>query len=386
MLGTSTTRLSHGHPAPLSSFGSLPSGVRGAWAALAAVGLTLALAPVTGVCGEPPDAVEVYCPHWPDEQPPDLPNPNGVYRRYVGANDRPSWLYERDDSCSLYYRQQEGEYWVVRWHNDVGGGTTYHRTPTATATNVMPWECGDWQYLNWDPFVWYEGAPVFVPWPWTWGGMLPLFSPQNWLAGTTEPINTMDGNVYFTETDVAIPCPGPALEFRRRYNSAQPQAGVLGQGWVHSYNWRLSETNMVFGVMTNTWKVVLTDEGTPVYFLKTWTNTYVSSLDLNWSLRAVTNDRTELRLPDGTIYTFDTNGVLLTVGDVWSNAVSMTYTNAYPSNLLTRAEHTCGLSLDFSYTFLTRLRHRNRFHLFRLCWENRFYRSLPAVSGSEIAS
>ena len=53
----------------------------------------------------------------------------------------------------------------------------------------------------------------------------------------------IDGNVYESVVDLRVPCPNTDLVFRRVYGSWSMDAGTLGYGWTHGYEWRLSVSN-----------------------------------------------------------------------------------------------------------------------------------------------
>ena len=53
----------------------------------------------------------------------------------------------------------------------------------------------------------------------------------------------IDGNVYESVVDLRVPCPNTDLVFRRVYGSWSRDAGTLGYGWTHGYEWHLSVSN-----------------------------------------------------------------------------------------------------------------------------------------------
>jgi hypothetical protein len=59
-------------------------------------------------------------------------------------------------------------------------------------------------------------------------------------ARAADPVNTYTGNFTHQETDVSIPTRGLPLTFERSYNSLDIDDGLLGPGWTHSYNMRLT--------------------------------------------------------------------------------------------------------------------------------------------------
>ncbi len=165
------------------------------------------------------------------------------------------------------------------------------------------------------------------------------------------PINVEDGNVLHTEDDLVISTPGLPLAFSRAYNSTLNDAtSPLGPCWTYSYHWRLLDTNTTFKGTNVAWKILQTGSGVQYWFLKdTNTGVYSSPPDNNYQL-VLSNGQYRMTMPARSVYTFDTNGVLLTVADLFNNTVTLTYTNAFPSQLLTRVDHSFGKSLYFTYS------------------------------------
>ncbi len=165
------------------------------------------------------------------------------------------------------------------------------------------------------------------------------------------PINIENGNVLHTEDDITISTPGLPLQFSRAYNSTLNDAtSPLGPCWTHSYHWRLVDTNTTFKGTNIVWKILQTGSGMQYWFLKdTNTGVYSSPPDNNYQLD-LANGQYRMTIPARSVYTFDTNGVLLTMADFFNNTVTLTYSNAYPTQILARADHSFGKSLTFTYT------------------------------------
>ena len=164
-------------------------------------------------------------------------------------------------------------------------------------------------------------------------------------ALSAEPIDLLAGETLLREDDVLVPAPGPDLRFTRRYVSGLDWTNALGPRWTHSLDWRLVETNQYyFRVMTGRGQT-FTLEKRP-----DGQEGWVGYQENNWTALGPTNGEYRIYLPGRLQYAFDTNGVLQRISDPWDNRISLSYTNAYPSNLLIRAEHSNGQHLDFSYT------------------------------------
>jgi len=164
-----------------------------------------------------------------------------------------------------------------------------------------------------------------------------------------DPINTINGNMSLAETDVIISCPGLPLQFTRYYNSMVDCNGTLGRRWGHNYDLRLTSTNTVFSGVTNTWKTLHTGDGELYWFLQLTNGLFQSPFDNAWVLNQ-TNGAYSVSIPPSTTLLLDSNGVPTLVSNAWGNAISFSYTNAFPSNLLVRVQHSDGQALNFAYT------------------------------------
>lgn len=227
----------------------------------------------------------------------------------------------------------------------------------------VTWIDTGWIYKEWVDFDWVPnteyppGSYNYSPSSWD---KIPVEVIEGWSEGkdhkcTTQdvceldPIGVLDGSVIKESTDVVIPCPGLPLWFKRSYRSTLDKNGPLGNRWTHSYNWRLSETNTVFGADTNTWQILLAANGKEYWFCQITNGVYESPFDQTWLL-VETNSKHEVTMPGGVVYTFGTNGMVETIEDLWQNTLAMTYTNVSSSNLLARVEHSNGQYLDLTYS------------------------------------
>ena len=214
----------------------------------------------------------------------------------------------------------------------------------------MPW--GQWQGYQ----TTYDQIGHWVSWPapkivaeYQTKDVRPeMINPQSCLAGTREPINTINGAVYFSETDIVVPAPGLPLAFRRTYNSQLDYDGPLGHRWAHSLDWHLYEDETELGGETNTWQVLSAGDGRRFWFEEQTNGAYTSPFDNNWQLTDAMGGGYRVTFPAGVFYDFDTNGVLLSMADPSGNVLTCTYTNSYPSNALIRVEHSNGQYLTIS--------------------------------------
>jgi len=214
----------------------------------------------------------------------------------------------------------------------------------------MPW--GQWQGYQ----TTYDQIGHWVSWPapkivaeYQTKDVRPeMINPQSCLAGTREPINTINGAVYFSETDIVVPAPGLPLAFRRTYNSQLDYDGPLGHRWAHSLDWHLYEDETEFDGETNSWRVLSAGDGRRFWFQVQTNGTYTSPFDNNWQLTDATGGGYRVTFPAGVSYDFDTDGILTSMADPWGNMLTCTYTNSYPSNALIRVEHSNGQYLTLS--------------------------------------
>ncbi len=212
----------------------------------------------------------------------------------------------------------------------------------------------------WDNW-WYECPPgmnrTFTSWrctgvPYTFNGTnaplhgSPLDDPD---ANSIDPINVMNGNVSYSKTDVSIPCPGIPLDFTRTYNSTLDYKSLVGQRWTHTYDWRVTSTNLVEAGNTNTYGLLLSPDKSCYWFKKTG-SIYQSPLEAPWILQQSTDGTYQVTMPNSAVFAFNTNGMLQTMTDLWGNSLTLTYSNNYPNQLLTGVRHNNGKELLFLYT------------------------------------
>ena len=175
------------------------------------------------------------------------------------------------------------------------------------------------------------------------------------LAQQGDPIDSINGNVSIKETDIAVLTAGIPLEFRRWYSTTLDGDGSLGPRWSHTYLWRIWETNTVFSGATNRWLVLRTG-GDWHWAALSVTNSGHEIVDADWRWNwSKTNNAYTVTRPGGFAYRFNTNGFLIRIDNVFSNALSLTYTNLSSVQRLARVEHSDGRALQFSYDSSNRL-------------------------------
>ena len=158
---------------------------------------------------------------------------DGVYEltsSVGGTND----MYRRDGALPMLWLDEDSGTWAV-W--------MLYSAPSAVQEQGNP-----------DPTAWirwvhlYQEETYYPPPRAFTADLRPRVNPDPSSAETVDPINTINGNVRVSETDVAIPCPGTPLVFRRSYNSRSQAEGAMGKGWRHSYEWSVATTNEVSGL------------------------------------------------------------------------------------------------------------------------------------------
>ena len=180
--------------------------------------------------------------------------------------------------------------------------------------------------------------------------------PDEDTANTTDPINTITGNMLLDETDLHIASPGVPLLLSRHYISGLDYTnGPLGEKWTHSLNWWVSESTNTRTVgtatITNECLDVRAGSGKTYQLVKHSTNdSWTAYRDVNWSAEKLTNDTYELTVPPTTKMLFATNGVLTSVSDLWENDIALTYTNLSGVQRLAEVEHSNGKKLTFTYS------------------------------------
>jgi hypothetical protein len=134
----------------------------------------------------------------------------------------------------------------------------------------------------------------------------------------SDPVNTASGNFAYNRTDLSIPTRSFPLQFSRAYNSAYPEAGVMGYGWTHSYNIRAVENTSDQSVT-----ISFSDGHTERF---TWNGTsYVPPAGV-FSTLARNSGLFRLTLKDQTVYSFDSLGRLATINDRNGNITTLGYT------------------------------------------------------------
>jgi RHS repeat-associated protein len=126
----------------------------------------------------------------------------------------------------------------------------------------------------------------------------------------SDPVNLSSGNMYRTATDFSIVARGIPVALTRTYNSRSTYNGPFGYGWTFNYGEMLIDN----GDGTITYREA---DGTEHTFVN-----YVSPPGKHLTLTQSGSDWT-LRFKDGTLFTFNANGLLVSQADLKGNAVTI---------------------------------------------------------------
>jgi RHS repeat-associated protein len=159
------------------------------------------------------------------------------------------------------------------------------------------------------------------------------------------PVNVVTGNVYFDQTDIALPGL-PGLVFSRSYNSRNAfwnVASTFGRGWTHSYERSLSIPEAQVLAFQGS-------DGVPIYYQDVNADltfkAVLPATETSWIVRDSSSGGYTRYLREGGNETYDSAGRLLTVVDASGNTVTLTRDD---SGRLTDITDGSGRSLSFTY-------------------------------------
>jgi len=189
-----------------------------------------------------------------------------------------------------------------------------------------------------------------------------------------EPVDVTNGNMYHAFTDFTFDLGVGPTSFVRSYNSRSAESSVLGYGWTHNFNIRLTAAN--FNITNLKWtKITITAaDGKKVYFLKR--NSTSQCHPEFWSMTALSyaasSNSYTWTTEDGTKYVFTYNSAanpyrLTSIqqnGDL-KKALSLTYNASgqldyiqyqgqsvaftYSAGMLSKIEYPKGRFYSYSY-------------------------------------
>jgi RHS repeat-associated protein len=155
-----------------------------------------------------------------------------------------------------------------------------------------------------------------------------------------EPVNTRTGNYWTTTTDLSLPGIGLPFAFSRTYNSAVTTAGVLGQGWTHSYAARLTEN--LDGSVT-----FFSEDGGQIAYVPNLDGGYDTPTGVQ-SMLAATQGGYRVTTRDRMTYDFDADGKLVALVDRNGNDLTFAYANGRVATITDTAGRDIALTYDAS--------------------------------------
>lgn len=169
------------------------------------------------------------------------------------------------------------------------------------------------------------------------GGSNPSM-PNACISSAADPIDTLTGNYWETDTDLEVPGRGPGLSLTRTYNSlAAAAAGPFGWGSSMSYGMRLAQA----GTRTT----IIQENGSQVVF--SGGGPYTASPAVQATLVSSGTDKVFTRR--GTErFTFDASGQLTRIEDLTAPGEATTL--AYTGGQLTTVTDAAGRQLQFTWT------------------------------------
>jgi RHS repeat-associated protein len=179
-------------------------------------------------------------------------------------------------------------------------------------------------------------------------------TPNGDRGATIEPVNVVNGGMFFYEPDFGIAGVGFNLKWTRSYNSSLTTTNSLGFRWSHNYDWSLTPTTNVYikGSFTNATPALYLamGEGEARMLLKDdasniWRNAVAPPLVVT----VTSSGEYSLPLPSGYSCLFGTNGFIKEMSNAWNNALSFSYTNSGGLINLQKVTHSDGRALSFSY-------------------------------------
>ena len=238
--------------------------------------------------------------------------------------------YKGIPGTGVPFLQWDGSIWVLE--NGVGGHTDYFGTgdlPTADVSRGQDVDLGTVANR-----VDTRGRPN---------------------EATTEPVNVVNGGMFFVEADFGVSGAGFGLEWTRAYNSALNSTNGLGFRWSHNYDWNIRFTTNVFIYVncTNSLPALILNMGggsARTLLKDTGTNVWRSLEAPPLTVTQTSQSEYSLPLPSGNSCLFGTNTFIKSISNAWGQALAFNYTNISNAILLQKVTHSDGRALSFSYT------------------------------------
>ena len=157
-------------------------------------------------------------------------------------------------------------------------------------------------------------------------------------ACVEDPVNTATGAFELAAVDLMMAGIGLPFELTRTYSSANPHAGPMGLGWIHSFDAGLE----IDGDGTVTFRA---EDGQRVVYEPLGDGTYQAATGGHSTLRE-SSDRYELMRPDQVTYHFDAGGRLVSLSDRNDNQLTLAYDS---DGRLATVTDTVGRQIGFTH-------------------------------------
>jgi RHS repeat-associated protein len=132
-----------------------------------------------------------------------------------------------------------------------------------------------------------------------------------------DPVNTQNGNLL-EQIEVAKLAGRPAIDFNLQYNSLGGNAGIFGENWIHSYNYKVQEFSA---------KTYIAYPGGNIQEFKKDGSSYLSINPFLEDKLEKNGETFTLTLKDQTKIYFDAFGDAVKIVDIANNELSFSYTS-----------------------------------------------------------
>jgi RHS repeat-associated protein len=159
-----------------------------------------------------------------------------------------------------------------------------------------------------------------------------------WNAYSPQQINLASGNFVNSAEDLAMPGRLLGFSFVRSYNSADLGSTALGPGWIHSYNWQITDSGPTV--------LIRRGDGRLDLFTRNPDLSYTAPTGIFDVLVKNPDSTYTLTLKDQVAFSFSSAGVLTRISEPAGNQVTLSYT----AGQLTTVTDTVGRAVALSYT------------------------------------
>jgi YD repeat-containing protein len=141
-------------------------------------------------------------------------------------------------------------------------------------------------------------------------------------ADLDSPVNLSSGNLFDTIDVLSIPGVSPGVDLTFSYNSTESSAGSLGPGWTHSYAMNVAPgaPGFLFLKEEDGRRIVLTESSPGTYIPK---DEYGRT---GTTLQKYADGSYRMTRKDGSVFDFNTSGILTQITGRSGNALTLAYT------------------------------------------------------------